>query len=77
MMESQRGSTLIELLVAVGAIVLLAVAGGVFLLGMRPGALAQATTDVDAALAAAHALASTSGNGATIVFSARKPPATT
>lgn len=41
------------------------------MLGMHPGALAQATSDYDAALASGRALAMTSTNGATLVFAPR------
>lgn len=56
------------MLVAVGIIMLLAVAGGVWTLAMRPGALRSSVDGYDASIAAALALASTSGNGATLVF---------
>jgi len=67
----QRGFTLIETVVTVGITVILLVAGGVWLLGMRPGALRNAADDFDAQLAAARAIAASSGNGATIVFAPR------
>ncbi len=56
------------MLVAVGIIMLLAIAGGVWTLAMRPGALRASVDGYDASIAAALALASTSGNGATLVF---------
>ena len=64
----ERGFTLIELVVAVGIGIVLLMAGGVWLLGMRPAALRNAADDFDANLAAARAIAGTSGNGATIAF---------
>lgn len=45
--------------------------GAAFLFGLHPGALAQAADDYDAALSAARAIATTSGNGATLVFAPR------
>ncbi|HTU82450.1 MAG TPA: prepilin-type N-terminal cleavage/methylation domain-containing protein [Candidatus Acidoferrales bacterium] len=74
MISGQRGSTLIELLVVVGLLALLLAAGGTLLLGMHPGALVGAATDFDSALASARAVASTGGNGATLVFAPRRVP---
>lgn len=71
----QRGFTLIETLVVVGIVAILLAAGGLFLLGMRPGALVQATDDFDAVMASARSVAATSGNGATLVFAPRASPA--
>ena len=64
----EHGFTLIETVVAVGISVMLLVAGGVWMLGMRPGALRNAADDFDANLVAARAIAAGSGNGATVVF---------
>jgi prepilin-type N-terminal cleavage/methylation domain-containing protein len=66
MRECERGFTLVELIVAVGITVVLLAAGGVWLLGMHPGALRNAADEFDAELAAARAIAASSGNGATI-----------
>ena len=68
---AQRGFSLVETMVAVGISALLLVAGGAFLLGMRPGTLMQATHDFDAALSSARAFAVSNGNGATLVFAPR------
>jgi prepilin-type N-terminal cleavage/methylation domain-containing protein len=64
----ERGFTLVEIVVAVGISVILLVAGGAWMLGMRPGALRNAADDFDADFAAARAIAGGSGNGATIAF---------
>lgn len=63
---AERGFTLVEMVVAVAIIAILAFAAGVWMLGMHPGALRQAVDDFDSALATAHGVAETSGNGATI-----------
>ncbi len=66
--ESERGFTLVEMVIAVAIAAILLVAGGVWMLSMRPGALRGATNDFDSALAVARQLAATSGNGATLAF---------
>ncbi|HZY99910.1 MAG TPA: type II secretion system protein, partial [Candidatus Baltobacteraceae bacterium] len=68
MRESERGFTLIETLVTCAIVATLLLGGGVWMMGMHPGALAQATSDYDAAMSSARALATTSVNGATLVF---------
>jgi len=68
MAPRERGFTLIETVVAVGIGVMLLVAGGVWMLAMRPGALRNAADNFDANLAVARAIAGGSGNGATIAF---------
>ncbi len=68
MRVSERGFTLIETVVACAIVATLLVAGGFWMLGLHPGALVQATSDYDAALSTARALATTSSNGATLVF---------
>ncbi|HKU81969.1 MAG TPA: hypothetical protein VJP76_07350, partial [Candidatus Tumulicola sp.] len=68
----QSGFTLLETCVALGIAALLLLAGGIWVLGARPGSLARTVNDYDAALAAARAIA-VSGTGATIVFAPRTP----
>ncbi len=65
--DSERGFTLIEVAVTI-AIVAIVACASVWMLGMRPGALRHAVDEYDSALSVAHALAATSGNGATMVF---------
>lgn len=71
-MNSERGFSLIEVVVAVGITALLLAAGGIWMFSMRPGAIAQAAADFDAALLEAREIAATSGNGATLVFAPRR-----
>ncbi len=68
MRAHEAGFTLLETVVTVGIAVILLTAGGYWMLSMRPGALRGALDDFDANLAAAKALAASSGNGATLVF---------
>jgi prepilin-type N-terminal cleavage/methylation domain-containing protein len=70
-MVLQRGFTLVETIVTVAIIAILLAAGGIWMLGMRPGALAQAADDYDAAVSSARAIAASSGNGTTLVFAPR------
>ena len=56
------------MVIAVGIAAILLVAGGVWMLSLRPGALRGAVNDFDSALAVARQLAATSGNGATLAF---------
>ncbi len=70
-MESQRGFTLVEVVAAVAILALLCAAAVAMSLAQRPGALRVATSGFDASLAAARALAATSGNGATMAFAPR------
>lgn len=67
----ERGFTLIEAVVVAAILGVLLAAGGWWMLGSHPGALAQATDDYDAALTSARALAMTGANGATMVFAPR------
>jgi prepilin-type N-terminal cleavage/methylation domain-containing protein len=67
----ERGFTLTETAVALAITALLLLAGGIWMLGSHPAELAQTAADYDAAMASARALASTSGNGATLVFAPR------
>ena len=71
MRETERGFTLVETVVTIGIVAVLLAAGGAWLLAMHPGALTHATGDYDAALASARGIATTSGNGATLVFAPR------
>jgi type II secretory pathway pseudopilin PulG len=71
---SQRGTTLVELLVASAIAVLAAVAFFSLSQGARAFSMRSATAQFDAALSYAQALASTSGNGATMVFARRLGP---
>ncbi|HTV92530.1 MAG TPA: hypothetical protein VMG98_07420 [Verrucomicrobiae bacterium] len=68
MRAREAGFTLLELVVAVGITVVILAAGGYWMLSMRPGALRGALDDFDANLATAKAIAASSGNGATLVF---------
>jgi prepilin-type N-terminal cleavage/methylation domain-containing protein len=69
--EAQRGFTLVEVVAAVAILALLSAAVVAMSLAQRPGSLRVATSGVDASLAAARALAATSGNGATLAFAPR------
>ena len=69
----QSGFTLAETAVALAILAMLA-AGAVWMLGTHPGAVVRATDDFDAALASARAIATTSGNGATLAFLPRGDP---
>ncbi|HEY5257487.1 MAG TPA: type II secretion system protein [Candidatus Baltobacteraceae bacterium] len=71
-MRGQRGFTLIEMVVVAAILALLATVA-VISLAQRPGALESAVNGFDASLAAARAIAASSGNGATLVFAARTP----
>jgi prepilin-type N-terminal cleavage/methylation domain-containing protein len=66
----ERGFTLLEMTIAVGILAIL-LATGAWALASHPNALAAATDDLDASLAAARAIAASSGNGATLVFAVR------
>jgi prepilin-type N-terminal cleavage/methylation domain-containing protein len=74
--RGERGFTLIETIVVAAILAMLATVA-VISLGQRPGALSSALTGFDASLAAARAIAASSGNGATLVFAARTNGSTT
>jgi hypothetical protein len=67
----QRGATLVELVIAAAIVVLITLATVRISQGARAYGTRSATSQFDAALAYAQALASTSGNGATLVFDRR------
>lgn len=66
----ERGFTLLEIAVALGIFAMLLLAG-LWAMAAHPAALAAATDDLDAAFSSARAIAASSGNGATLVFSPR------
>ena len=68
MRESERGFSLVEVVIAVAIAAVLLAAGGIWLGGMHPGALRNAADDFDAELGVARATAASSGNGATIAI---------
>ncbi len=68
----QRGFTLIETLIVAAIVMTMAALVVVAYKGSRPFGMRSAVNQFDAAVAYARAVASTSGNGATIVFIARK-----
>jgi len=65
-MGDERGYTLMEVMIAVGMIALLAVAGLGFTLSMKPLELSAATTQFDSVVASARSVATAFGDGATI-----------
>lgn len=66
----EGGFTLLEITIAVGIFAVL-LAASAWSFALYPNALAAATDDLDASLAAARAIAVSSGNGATLVFTPR------
>lgn len=68
MPDDERGFTLIEMTIAVAIVAMLAAAAGLWAMSLRPAGLRSALDQYDGALAAARALAQTSGNGATLAF---------
>jgi len=73
--ERQRGFTLLDVAVACAVVAILAVAAVAIGQAIRPSALRAALDGYDASLAAARALASSGGDGATLVFTPRFGPA--
>lgn len=67
----QRGTSLIELVIATAIMAVVAVAAVALCQGVRAFGKRSAAVQFDAVLAYAQALASTSGNGATLVFEKR------
>ncbi len=68
----QRGSTLIELILAAAISILIAAVFFTLAQGSRAFAMRSASAQFDAALSYAQALAATSGDGATLVFDKRR-----
>ncbi len=64
----ERGFTLLEVLMATGALGILALALGSFSLGTRPGVVDASGAALPAVVARARALARASGDGATLAF---------
>lgn len=69
---SQRGNTLIEVVVVAAIVVVIAAAFQSLWQGARAFGTRSASAQVDAALSYARALSATSGNGATLVFDRRR-----
>jgi type II secretory pathway pseudopilin PulG len=66
----QRGFTLLEMVITVGFIAILIIAGGAFAYSAQPYAARSAALRMTAMLATARQVAASSGNGATVTFSA-------
>ena len=69
----QRGFTLIEVLIVAAIVITVAAFALNMTNGTRPMAKRSALTQFDAALAYGKAIASTSGNGATLLITPRQP----
>ncbi|MHB1798390.1 MAG: prepilin-type N-terminal cleavage/methylation domain-containing protein [Vulcanimicrobiaceae bacterium] len=67
-MQGSRGFTLVEVTVATGILAAFLLAVGAIALGSRPFAVRSDATRFDALVAAARAVAASSGNGATLAF---------
>ncbi len=67
-MRDSRGYTLVEVTVATGILAVFLLAVGAIALGSRPFAVRSDATRFDALVAAARAVASSGGNGATLAF---------
>ncbi|MHB8177944.1 MAG: prepilin-type N-terminal cleavage/methylation domain-containing protein [Vulcanimicrobiaceae bacterium] len=76
-MTTERGFTLVELMVAVAIAMLFAVGIVTYSLARRPAALRTAVDRYDALMVQARSLAAASGNGATLVFLPRSNAAGT
>ncbi|MHB8141756.1 MAG: prepilin-type N-terminal cleavage/methylation domain-containing protein [Vulcanimicrobiaceae bacterium] len=76
-MTTERGFTLVELMVAVAIAMLFAVGIVAYSLARRPAALRTAVDRYDALMVQARSLAAASGNGATLVFLPRSNAAGT
>jgi len=64
----QRGYTLLEIVVTVGIVAMLVVAGGAFAQSMHPYAMPAAVQRLGSLLAMARSVAASSGNGATLTL---------
>jgi len=69
-MNRQRGYTLLEWVITIGLMAVLLAAGGGFAYATRPYATRSAVSRVSALLVTARSVAASTGNGATLTFTA-------